>query len=353
MAVTMVEIAKRTNLSPATVSRVINGKGVGFISAATRQRVLEVAREMGFEATRLPSDSPSGRTMVVAAWIRHPDRPYYARIIRHLLDAAGDSGYDLIIAPVHDAVAPDAHAAAGVLPSHLHDGPASTWPSDGIIAVDCPAAADAFARRFPPGACPVVGINVEYSPHTDYVALDVGGGVRQAIEHLASVGCRRVAVVSSTRLHDKVRVARTSAYEEAMHAAALGPELILAPEATRGSVRQCVAAYIQSHGSPDALFCLNDDLALGAYRALRDMGVRVPDDCALVACDTTDDADYLDVPFTAIAQPMQEMCRTAWEVLMRRLRDPGAPLSQTLLRPEFRIGPSSRRAATSSRSSPG
>lgn len=336
MAVTMVEIAKRTNLSPATVSRVINGKGVGFISPATRQRVLEAARAMGYEAARLPADAP-GKTMVVAAWIRNPDRSYYSRIIRHLLEAAAPHGYDVIIAPVHDQVLGLAGGA------RLRDAPASAWPCDGVIAVDCPQAAEAYARRFPGGACPLVGLNVEYSEHSDYVAIEVGGGVRQAVQHLASLGCRGVAMVSSHKVHDKVRAARTSAYEEAMREAGLAPEVILAPEASRHAARSAIAAYVQGHSAPDGLFCLTDDLAIGAYRGLRDMGVRVPEDTALLACDASEDVEFLDVPLSTIVQPLQEMCRSGWEVLMRRMREPGAPLSQSLLKPELRLAASTRR----------
>lgn len=336
MAVTMVEIAKRTNLSPATVSRVINGKGVGFISPATRQRVLDAAREMGYEPARLPADAP-GRTMVVAAWIRNPDRSYYARIIRHLLEAAAPHGYDVIIAPVHDQVVGLAGGA------RLRDGPASAWPCDGVIAVDCPQAAEAYARRFPGGACPIVGLNAEFSELSDYVAIEAGGGVRQAIEHLLAVGCRRVAIVSSHKVHDKLRVARTAAYEEAVRAAGLTPEVILAPDASRHSARTAVTSYVQSHSAPDGMFCLSDDLAIGAYRGLRDMGVRVPEDTALLACDASEEMEFLDVPLSTIVQPLPEMCRSGWEVLMRRLRDSRAPLSQSLLKPELRLAASTRR----------
>jgi LacI family transcriptional regulator len=336
----MVEIARRTNLSPATVSRVLNGKGVGFISAATRQRVLEVARELGYEPNRLARGLVTGRTQVMGVWIRNPDRPYYARILRYLLEAASRNGFDMILTPLHDQIPGMGGAVGG---SYIRDNAWSSWPTDGVFAADCPTVADAYIKRFAPGACPLVGLSSDYSDQTDYVAFDVACGVRQAVEHLVTIGCRRIAHLSSLIAIDRVRAARAGTYEEVLNAAGLPPEIILSPDESRASARTTIVEYVKSHGAPDGLFCLNDDMAIGAYRGLRDQGLRVPEDVALVGCDGVDDVQYLDVPLTTIVQPVQEMCRLAWEVMARRIEDPSRSLSQVLLKPELRIDASTRR----------
>jgi DNA-binding LacI/PurR family transcriptional regulator len=87
----------------------------------------------------------------------------------------------------------------------------------------------------------------------------------------------------------------------------------------------------------DALFCHNDDVAFGAYRALCDLGVGVGGEIALVGCDGIEEADYLACPLTTIAQPITEMCALAWEFLHRRMQDPGCPLQQRILRPELLV----------------
>lgn len=340
MAITMVEIAKRTNLSPATVSRVLNGKGVGFISDATRQRVLDAARELGYAANRPARPHSNGRTHVLGALIRHPHRPYYARILRHLLETSSAAGYDLVITPVDDQIAHNGGFHNGAAKREGVPGAASI---DGIFAADCPAIAEGYAQRFGAGACPVVGLSSDCSEKSDYVALDVACGVRQAVEHLVSIGCRRIAHLTTMSAIGRVRAARSGTYEEVVQSAGLAPEIILSPDENRAAARETIKSYYQSRGTPDGLFCFSDDMAIGAYRGLRDLGLRVPDDVALVGCDGMDDVQYLDVPLTTIVQPVQEMCRLAREVLMRRIEDPTASLSQTLLKPELRIDASTRR----------
>jgi LacI family transcriptional regulator len=340
MAITMVEIARRTNLSPATVSRVLNGKGVGFISATTRQRVLEVARELGYEPNRLARGLVTGRTQVIGAWVRNPDRPYYSRILRCLLESAAKGGYDMIVTPVHDQIPGALDPVGG---TYIRENAWTSWPSDGVFAADCPSLADSYIKRFSPGACPLVGLSSDYSAQTDYVAFDVACGVRQAVEHLVSIGCRRIAHLSSLVTINQVRAARAGTYEEVLAAAGLAPEIILAPNESRAASRSTIVDYVRAHGAPDGLFCLNDDMAIGAYRGLRDLGLRIPEDVALVGCDGIDDVQYLDVPLTTIVQPVQEMCRTAWDVLMRRIENPTASLQQVLLKPELRIDASTKR----------
>lgn len=121
------------------------------------------------------------------------------------------------------------------------------------------------------------------------------------------------------------------------------PEYILAPDDTRRSVGGVLKDYIARRGAPDGLFCFNDDMAIGAFRALRDLGLRIPDDVALVGCDGIEDAAYLDPPLTTIVQPLEEMCATAWQFLERRLLQPLLPLQQVTLEPSLEIRGSSRR----------
>lgn len=340
MAVTMVEIAKRTNLSPATVSRVLNGKGVGFISAATRQKVLDAARTLGYEPNRLARGLVTGRTHVIGFWVRNPDRPYYARMLRRLLEAAHHSNLDMLVTPVHDQI-PGAKGTVGG--SYLRENAWSSWPTDGILAADCPRMAEAYLRRFAPGACPLVGLSSDYLDTADYVAFDLACGVRQAIEHLIEVGCRRIAHLTSQITIDRVRAGRGGTYEEVVGAAGLPPEVIVAADESRGAARHALVNHIKDRGAPDGLFCLNDDMAIGAYRAVRDAGLSVPADVRIVGCDGIDDVEYLDVPLSTIVQPVEEMCRLAWDALLKRIAEPGAPLTQVLLKPELRIAASSAR----------
>lgn len=334
--VTISKIAGRVGLSQATVSRVLNGKGAGFISDATRERVLNVAREMGYRPNRLARGLVTGRTQVISVWIRNLDRPYYAGILRALQQFALSDGYEIILRCFRDAGAPDDRTPPV-------DPLAATWPVDGVFAVDTRTFATVFAASDPQQSVPLVGMSSDYLEDRDYVAFDAVVGVRHAVQHLVDIGCRRIAHLSAERSIDRVRRARADTYVEVLRAAGRPPEVITARGESRPEAREAIVNHIRAHGAPDGLFCLNDDMALGAYRAVRDLNLRVPEDVALVGCDGILDTEYLDVPLTTIVQPVEEMCRLAWQVMMRRLQDPAAPIQQILLSPRLLIRESTRR----------
>ena len=140
MSVTITDIARRANVSAATVSRVLSGKD-GLISAPTRERVRTAAAEMGYQRNRAAFGLVTGKSHVVALWIRNPDAPYYARMIRTIEEAASADGYELIVRGFRQRTDEEAEGEPGPWNAGL-------WPVDGILAADCrPAAASYAADR--------------------------------------------------------------------------------------------------------------------------------------------------------------------------------------------------------------
>ena len=86
----------------------------------------------------------------------------------------------------------------------------------------------------------------------------------------------------------------------------------------------------------------DDDLAISAFRGLRDLGIRLPDDVALIGCDGIEDTEYHDPAISTVVQPLKEMCSFAWDSLERRLREPGCDLAQKILKPELALRESTR-----------
>ena len=87
---------------------------------------------------------------------------------------------------------------------------------------------------------------------------------------------------------------------------------------------QALAAHAQKEGWPQGLFCQNDELALGAYRALREAGLRAGREVAVIGCDDTG-GEFFDPPLTSIALPFPEICEMAWSLLMERIESPDLP----------------------------
>jgi LacI family transcriptional regulator len=99
------------------------------------------------------------------------------------------------------------------------------------------------------------------------------------------------------------------------------------------------------HPLPDALFCQNDEFALGAYRALRESGIAIPDQVALSGCDDLPYMAYLDTPLTSLSLPVLEVCRQGWSILQQRIVEPEGPPMQVIVEASLRLRASSQKQA--------
>jgi DNA-binding LacI/PurR family transcriptional regulator len=323
--VTMLDIANRLNISQATVSRVLNGKGVQFISAETRRRVIQVAHELGYSGRR-DSRQVLGKTGCVALWIRNLDAPYYANIFRTLHSVVNDAGYDLLISSYIDRGAEP--------PPANHELDRSAWPVDGVLAVDCPRRVRALLSHRRRLNLPLVALGSDFPEDIDRVAFDPVPGVEAAAKHLVSLGRKRVVHLTGECAIRCVRSVRADVFADTIRASGGEAEVVISRDETRAAARIAVKdAY--NRRPFDGLFCINDDVAIGAYRGLRDLGLTVPNDVALVGCDNIPDTEYMDPPLTTIDQPVRELCQRGWEMLLRRMADPGLPMQSEVLTPRL------------------
>ncbi|HEY3378678.1 MAG TPA: LacI family DNA-binding transcriptional regulator [Armatimonadota bacterium] len=332
MAVTIQDIADRLHLSNSTVSRVLNNKGKDFISEATRQRVLTMAGEMGYRPNLAARALVCGRTDLCALWLPRPYSAYYAQLVYLVTTALNAAGLDVLTKEVQlQDEAPQPHSSRFL-----------TLPVDGILACDADRDVQRYLAQFPHHNTPMVSMGSYCSSQCDYVAIDNSAVAGQAVQHLADVGCRRIAHVLPHISHHAGEW-RRDAYLQFMEHTGRAPELVLCPETSRKSARDTMRGYIAAHGCPDGIFCHNDDLAIGVYRALCELGYRVPDDVALIGCDGIADIEYLEIQLSTIASPVQEMCQLACQLLLQRLQHPDLPLQQHLLTSHLVIRQSSQR----------
>jgi len=332
MTVTMALIARRLQLSEATVSRVLSGKGKGFISDGTRRRVFGLANELGYVHVKLDSDGnvtvmhDPVRKGVIAMWVRNPYAPYYARIVRHLQSIASAEGSDLVISGFLD----DGHESEFARNTQ-HIRRPTAWRVDGIIAVDCVHRVQAYLSKARRRAVPVVVAGSEALGGVDSVSFDPVAGVVAATQHLIRQGRARIAHLTGNCSIPSIREARSGTYAKTIADAGLEPLVLSAADESRAAARKCITDAIAAGVRFDALFCLNDDLAIGAYRGLLDAGRRIPADVAIVGYDSIDDTEYLEVPITSVAQDHRLLVKHSWEVLWQRIGgNSGAPASITL-----------------------
>jgi len=326
--VTQEQIAQKLGISRQLVTFAL--AGYPQVSAESRQRILAAAEEMGYRPNPHARALKRGRTGIIALWIPDQISSYYTRVARELNQLVQLAQHELIVTDVGSD-----RSAEQVL-SHV--------PMDGVFAVDAPNAVRAHLKSAVAQAVPVISLGAEPSEKTDYVQVDLHFGAGQAMQHLLNAGFRRIVHATFERKGKSVP-GRRLAYELAMRQAGLKPKFLYYPlsEQQRPLVRQSIQDYVREEGCPEAIFCHSDDVALGIYRGLCDLKLRVPGDVALVGCDGIQDTEYLECPITTLVQPVAEMCATAWRFMLRRLESPLVKRQSLVLKPELIVRESSRR----------
>ncbi len=216
------------------------------------------------------------------------------------------------------------------------------WQVDGIIALDSPECVRVFRQANPHVHMPVVSMGAYYVEEGDFVGIDLYSGAVEAVQHLLQAGVKRPAYLVCN-YGNRAGDARYDGYTAAVRQAGLEPLYIVAEHSSRPCARERMHQYLDEHPCPDGLFCFNDEMAIGAYRALCERGIRVPDDVAIVGCDGIMDTEYLERPLSTVVQPVEEMCRLAWEFLHRRIENPSVAPQQVLLKAHLVVRDSSRR----------
>jgi LacI family transcriptional regulator len=325
--VTQAQIAKKLGVSRQLVTFAL--ADYPQVAKESRERIQKAAIEMGYRPNPHARALRQKRTGIIALWIPDQISTHYTHVARELGRLAKQAEYELIVSEVGGTDAKQ-------LWSHV--------PVDAICAVDASKAVQVELEVLAARAVPVVGVGAYESEKTDQVQVDLMAGTLAAMEHLIGSGYRRIAHATFVR-KDADRQRRRLGYSKAMKEAGLKPEFIYYPlsEAQRPITRQLIQDYVGKKGLPEAIFCHSDDAALGIYRGLCDMKIRVPEQVALIGCDGIEDTEYLEVPLTTLVQPVVEMCSTAWDFLQQRLENPDAPRQHAVFEPDLAIRESSMR----------
>jgi len=327
-AITQKAIADSVGVSRRAVAYALNGNG--RVGPEMRTRILREAEKMGYSPNPAARALVTGRTNVIAVWTWSLTVPYYALVLQWLEHFIRDAGYEMMVRVIKY----DPSQPGGARPM--------AWPVDGVIALGTEAVAEGYLGSGG-GAKPAfvaIGVTESLESTLDRVSIDFSPASRAAVRHLADQGCRRIALMTTPH-SCKAGSSRYDAYMEVIHDTNHVPEIIRVDDESRSVCRATFVNYVKAQGAPDGVFCHNDDVALGAYRAVYDLGLRVPEDVAIIGCDGIDDTLYLPSQLTTIEQPVAEVGQRAWELLQNRIANPDAPRRTVSLEAELRVRQSS------------
>ena len=311
---TLEAVAERAGVSRATASRVVNGGG--SVREALRERVNRAVQELGYVPNRAARSLVTRRHDAVAVVVAESeDRvfsdPFFAQQLRGISAelTAADVQVVLLMARSGDFSKIARYLAGGYVDGavvfSLHQGDA--LPS--------------IAQNL--GLPTVYGGRPDWAEGDEvlYVDSDNRGGARSAVEHLVAAGRRRIATITGP-LDQTAAVDRLRGYQDALPDA--DPALIAEGDFTPEGGRQAMAELLARRPGLDAVFAASDLMASGALRVLRERGLRVPEDIALVGFDDVDTvAPWTDPPLTTVHQDIEGMGRLMARLLLRSLGEDG------------------------------
>lgn len=313
------DVARLAGVSQATVSYVMNPQTRQSIREETRHRVLNAAKTLGYQPNQAARTLVTGRTGMIALWVPGSYHSVFNHVIEQVMERAHTSRLHVVVVEISQEIAKSLHA------TRLY----SAANVDGILAHDCSGIADELLQM-QPDTPPIVTMGPAYSSKTDHVGVDLYNGARQAVRHLYQAGCRRIAFAS---YHKELRPTdpRYDAYINTMREVGAEPITIELPQGNYEDTHQTILEWLTRGNKMDGLACWNDDAAIGANRAFADLGLRVPEDIALIGNDGIRETAYTVPTLSTVEQPFEEMCKMAWEFLMNRIADPDLPRQASVL----------------------
>ncbi|WP_426765224.1 LacI family DNA-binding transcriptional regulator [Pseudarthrobacter sp. 1G09] len=327
MAVTMNDVAKAAGVSLKTVSNVLNN--YEFIRPATKQRVEDAIAELGYEANLTARSLRSGKTSMLGLVLSDLSAPYYAELASRLMDAATKHGYRVLV----EQSAADSGAELNAL-----QGPFRQL-TDGLLFTPLSIGADAIAERA--GTKPLVMLGEHIvDPRFDLVTMKNEEAAAALTSHLLAGGRRRIAVIGATPEESTGTAGlRLNGYRAALKKAGIpfDPALIAPGEWRRDAGAAAVAGLLEAGVEFDAVFGLNDVLALGALHELLIRGVRVPQDVAVAGFDDVDEARFASPSLTTVSPGMDEIAERSMALLLDRIAGRETADAGVHVEAEFRL----------------
>lgn len=308
---TIYDVAEKAGVSVATVSRVLNNHS--YVSPATRKKVLKVLEETNFVRNGNASSLTKKRTQALALLVPDITISFFTTLARGAEDKAMKSGYTLVLCNTDEDQIKETRYLQMLLEKRV----------DGIIMAPV-SLENKFLPVLTRKKVPVVLVDRESkSIETDVVRGDSFWGAYQLVSHLINLGHRRIGTIIGPP-SASVTVHRMEGYRKALldHGVEFDPTMVYEGANYKVETGYTEArSLLESKPKPTAIFAANNALAVGLIMALREAGVRIPEDVALVCFDDIGDASTISPFLTVAAQPAYVMGRIATEILIERLTE--------------------------------
>ncbi|MEQ6887789.1 substrate-binding domain-containing protein [Halomonas sp. CS7] len=313
------DVARQSGVSVTTVSHVVNG--TRRVAPATQVRVQRAIAELGYRPDSIARALKSNRSRTIGMIVTAANNPFFAEIIRGVEDHCFAHGYSLMLCNTGDADTRQLSYLQALRDKRV----------DGLIVMTAhsgPEFLAALARQ----PLPTVLMDADPTSGEDIAVVndDSRLGARLAIEHLLARGLTDIALLTGPESHPRSRE-RLAGALETLEEAGLHPPAsrIVATNLMADGGHEAMQRLLSEASPPQALFAFNDLVAIGAMRAAREHGLRLPDELSVVGYDDIELGRYLTPALTTVHQPVYELGAMASAQLIERL-ERGRPLQPVL-----------------------
>lgn len=301
---TIKRIAKLANVSSATVSKVMNGKDEN-ISEPTRQRILKIIEEEGYIPNGVAKSLKVRKTKTIGIILPDVMNLFYSELVRGGEDMAEANGYSIIICNTDNKIEKELKYLQ-ILQEKMVDG---------IVMTATESSGENTFERF---KTPLVLVDrdIDFGNKVGRIVVDNMEPAYEATKHLIAKGCKKIALISSVN-SNKPSVHRYKGYEKALLEAgqAIDENLIYLDKFSIESGYEGTMKVLHDP-QVDGIFCGNDLIAIGAIKAIKEKGKRIPEDIKIVGFDDIAISQYINPPLTTIKQPIYQMGREAVDMLV-------------------------------------
>ncbi|QSI76578.1 MULTISPECIES: LacI family DNA-binding transcriptional regulator [Niveibacterium] len=326
--ITLEMVARTAGVSPATVSRILNGSA--RVSERKRAAVEAVIKELNYRPNALARGLAQGRTNSIGVLTQDIASPFYGEALRGIENALKDTGAIPLIVSGHWLLRDEVERLEHLLSRRV----------DGLIVLTGSLPDEMLLRYATEVPLVVTGRDLE-GPNLMSLRFDDYVGARMATQHLIDLGHKRIAHVAGPLDHfDSIE--RLRGYREALVDAGIQPDddLVVHADFHEPGGLLAINQLIAARTPFTAVFAANDQSAFGARLALHSHGIRVPEDISVVGFDDLPVSNYVVPPLTSVKQPAYEMGEIAARALVGMIH--GEPAKGRLPQPELIVRASSR-----------
>lgn len=312
-------MARLAGVSISTVSNAIRGSKK--VSDELKQRVEEAIETLGYQADPFASGLKSRSTNTVGIMVTNIHRIFFPRVIRGVQDALSAQKFSLSLFDTNDRIEQEKRHLAQMCNNCL-DG----ILLDSVADVSDQAYIQTLAGLNNRGKLiPVVSLERRFSEYNiDSVTVDNRKGGFLAAEHLLEMGCQKLAFISgpknSCMVQDRLAGCRDAINQSEKGGVSLR---VLPGDFSPMAGYQAIREFLEHNGEVDGIFAANDQMGIGAMKALKEMGKRIPEDVKVVGFDNSFVASLVSPALTSVHLSKYQMGRTAADLLLERLAQPG------------------------------